>query len=459
MATKIDLRRTLSFGFEQTFTIENWWSDEGFTATSDTPLKRKKMLALAKAIAEVLNGTFKESVDIWDHMQYETFDDKGNTSFVVTMDPGCIEVKTPPVLFDQIETMALPLFQAATIAEVVPYRNWWYGVKGGTEGGCHVNMGGLTQSKNPLKKEPELVVKYAAYIHNRPYLHYPFMGIDVGSEGNAMRMDEKPEYDEVADAFENYCDLYADGESLTAAKTYKYFKNTNLITEKASFPSLYKFKSPLYFIEDRAQEALRSAEEFKLVAGMKLKIMEHLQKQISPEQLTAFGPNLHKDELTSYSLWSDFQSWANEMELNPVDFQCFFDRQFPKLWMGKNVPQRFGMKEGRRQRIITDIVKRDDVIVSKKVDTSYKRFEIYYYTQENEDLFFEIKAQGIEYKSSIIKHTGLLGFGDIGQAFYEYIDIKYDKDNPILHIKLKDMNSNKTIETGNFNINDMQWCQ
>ena len=457
MAAKTDLRSTLSFGFEQTFTIENWWSDEGFTATSDTQLKRKKMLEMAEAIAKVLNGSFKESVDIWGHMQYETFDDKGDASFVVTMDPGSIEVKTPPVLIDEVENMAIPLFEAAEVAGVVPYRNWWYGVKGGTEGGCHVNMGGMTQSKNPLKKEPELVVKYAAYIHNRPFLHYPFMGIDVGSEGNAMRMDEKPEYDEVADAFEDYSDLYADGETLTAAKTYKHFKNTNLISEKASFPSLFKFKSPLYFIEDRAQEALRSADEFKLVAEIRFKIMEYLQEQKSPEQLKAFSTSLHKEDLTSYSLWADFQSWANEMNLNPISFQRFFDRQFPKLWMGQKPPQKFGMKEGRRQRVITNIVKRDDVVVSKKVDTHYKRFELYYYTQKNEDLFFEVEAEGIEHKSSIIRHTGFLGFGDLGQAFFEYIDIKYDKDNPVLYIKLRDMNTNQIIEEAAFNINDMQW--
>lgn len=459
MPTKNDLRKTLSFGFEQTFTIENWWTDEGFTATSDTPLKREKMLALARAIADVLGGSFIESVDIWDHMQYETFDDKGKPSFIVTMDPGSIEVKTPPVLFNEVESMAQPLFEAAQKAGVVPYRNWWYGIQGGTEGGCHVNMGGLTQAKNPLKKEPELVVKYSAYIHNRPFLHYPFMGIDVGAEGNAMRMDEKPDYDEVADAFEDYKDIYEDGETLTAAKTYQFFKNTNLIREKASFPSLYKFKAPLYFIEDRAQEALRSAEDFKLVAELRLKILEYLQGQKYPEGLISFGPSLHNEDLTSYSLWADFQYWANEMDVNPVPYQRFFDRQFPKLCKGINPPERFGLKEGRRQRVITDIKKRGDVVVSKNVDTSYKRFELYYYTEKNEDFYFEIEADSIEHKSSIYRHNGFLGFGDAGQAFYEYIDIKYDKDNPVLNIKLKQMGNDKLIEEAKFNINDMQWCE
>lgn len=457
MSTKANLRKTLSFGFEQTFSIENWWTEEGFTATSDTPLKRAKMLALAEAIAKVLNGSFKESVDIWDHMQYETFDEDGNASFVVTMDPGSIEVKTPPVLIDQVEQMAMPLFEAAQEAGVVPYRNWWYGYQGGTEGGCHVNMGGLTSETNPLKKEPDLVVKYAAYIHNRPFLHYPFMGVDVGAEGNAMRMDEKSNFNLVQDAFDDYISLIEDGELLTAAKTYKHFEKTNLISEKASFPSLYKFKSPLYFIEDRAQEALRSAEEFKLVAQMRLKIMTHLQEQTTPEELKEFDDSLHKENLTSYSLWADFQYWANELKINPVPYQRFFDRQFPTLWMGQKPPQKFALKEGRRQRVITEIIKRGDVVVSKKVDTSFKRFELEYYTENDEECFFEVEADGIEFKSSIFKNRGYLGFGKPGVAFYEYFDIKFNKDNPKIKIKFLDLKTNDLIEEAVFDINNMQW--
>ncbi len=93
------LAKKLTFGFEQTFTIPNWWTDEGFCATSDTPLKREKMAQFAQSLADELKGIFKESVDIWDHLQYETFDNQGRPSFIVTMDPGSIEVKTPPCLY------------------------------------------------------------------------------------------------------------------------------------------------------------------------------------------------------------------------------------------------------------------------------------------------------------------------------------------------------------------------
>jgi hypothetical protein len=457
MAKKIDLSKSLSFGFEQTFTIPNWWTEPGFNATSDTPLKREKMLDLTHAIVKELKGSFKESKDIWNHMQYETFDAKGNPSFIVTMDPGSIEVKTPPVLFKDIEKMAIPLFKAAEKAGVVPYRNWWYGIQGGTEGGCHVNMGGLSKESNPLKKYPELVVKYSAYIHNRPHLHYPFMSIDVGPEGNAMRMDEKEGFDDVLDAFAEYVDMYNNGEKLSAPQTYKLFQETNLVTNKSSFPSLYKFKAPLYFIEDRAQEALRSAEEFSLVAELRLKILQSLMDQSLPEPLTLFDSSLHKSKLTSYNLWADFQYWANQMNINPIPYQRFFERQFPKLWMGENSPTQFGLKEGRRPRKILDVKKRGETIISKTVDTNYKRFELYYYTENDQLLSFKIEAEGLEEQSPMFKNHGYLGFGNAGIAYYQYFDIKMDPNNPVVKIKLIENQSQKVLETANFNMNDMKW--
>jgi uncharacterized protein (DUF2126 family) len=453
MPKPVNLRSTLTFGFEQTFTILNWWTDEGFTATSDTPLKREKMLDLTKALVKVMKGSYKESLDIWDHMQYETFDSNGNPSFVVTMDPGSIEVKSDPVLCDQVEDMAKPLFEAAELANVVPYRNWWYGVQGGTEGGCHVNMGGLTPESNPLIKRPDLVVKYSAYIHNRPFLHYPFMGLDVGPEGNAMRMDEKKGFDKVKEAFITYSKL----ENLSAQETYNHFENTNLITDKASYPSLYKFKSPLFFIEDRGQEALRSAEDFKLVTELRMIILEKLLNDSKPEEIKSFGTDLHKLKLTSYSLWEDYQNWANEVGINPVNYQRFFDRQFPSLISGKSTPLKFTLKEGRRPRVIKDIIKNGETVVSKTVDTSFKRFELVYYSENQEEFDFNIEVEGIEEESPITKHNGFLGLGKQGQAFYKYFDIKFNKENAKMKISLIDLKSKSVIEECIFDINNMQW--
>ncbi len=438
-----NLRESLTFGFEQTFTTPDWWTEPGFTATSDTPMKREKMLDLAVKLAEELGGRYFESKDIWDHMQYEVTDETDETRFYVTMDPGSIEVKTPPCLASEVQVMAIPLFIAAEKAELVPYRNWWYGVQAGTEGGCHVNMGGFTPETNPLKSEPELVVKYAAYIHNRPWLHYPFMGIDVGPEGNAMRMDEKKEFKQVQEKFHEYTQLLIKGTKPDAQQTYDFFKDTNLINEKASFPSLYKFKQDLFFIEDRGQESLRCARDFFLVTELRMQILEHLQTQDTPEELLEF-PNLHQEELTSFSLWNKFQTWAQSFDLPIDEYKQFFARQFPSLQAGENIPQNFMIKDGRRPRVIKDIQKRGDVIVSKTIDTRYKRFEIF--SENKGDIEFEIEAEGIEFTSP--RYT-------IDGVKFHYIDIKYNQEKPNIKITLS--SNNKEVESAIFNIHNMMW--
>lgn len=439
----LNLRNNMTFGFEQTFTIPDWWTEEAFISTSDTPKKREMMLAMAKELSKELNGKYFESKDIWDHMQYEVTDESEKTQFFVTMDPGSIEVKTPPCLVAETQNMARPMFVAAERAGLVAYRNWWYGVQGGTEGGCHVNMGGFTQENNPLFKEPELVVKYAAFVHNRPWLHHPFMGIDVGPQGNATRMDEKEGFEQVKLAFEDYKKLYESGKNLDPQATYDHFEKTNLIAEKSSFPSLYKFKTGLFLIEDRAQESLRSAEEFSLVSELRMQIFERLQKDKSVESLKTF-PKLHEEDLTSFALWEKFQVWAQDFDLPTDKYRRFFDRQFPNLMGGVNVPALILIKDGRRPRKITDIKKRGETIISKTIDTHFKRFEILT-TKNNGEL--SVKAQGIE------KFSKARTIAD--GTTYHYLDIKYDEAHPVVEIELSA--KGKLIEFGKFNIHNMTW--
>ena len=440
---KINLADNLTFGFEQTFTIEDWWTDPGFTATSDTPKKREKMLEFSIALADELNGKYFESLDIWKHMQYEVTDKSGVTQFFVTMDPGSIEVKSPPCLIKDVEKMAAPLFIAAKKANVVAYRNWWYGVKGGTEGGCHVNMGGFTEETNPLKNNPSLVVKYASYIHNRPWLHFPFMGLDVGPGGNAMRMDEKENFSLVKETFTNYIDLSHQQKTLTPMETYRFFEKTNLIADKSSYPSLYKFKDGLFLIEDRGQESLRSARDFYLVSLIRLKIFEYLEKTDVPESLQTFE-NIHSDYLTSIFLWEKFEVWANEMGLPTEEFKVFFERQFPILCSGQNIPKNIFINDGRRPRVITDIQKRGDVVISKTIDTTQKRFEVYTHLSDNID--FKIEADGIQHISKKYNINGVQ---------LHYIDLKYNPEKPEISIQIS--KDKQVLESCVFNAKNMMW--
>lgn len=367
----MSLRDQLTFGFEQTFTVGDWWTESGFVSTSDTPLKRAKMKAMADEFAPLLNGKVVESLDIYNHLQYEVTDASGVTQFYVTMDPGSIEVKTPPCLLKDVERVNAPMFEAAERAGLVAYRNWWYGVKGGTEGGCHVNMGGFTAATNPLRQRPEIVVRYFAWLHNHPEFHYPFMGLDTGPGGNAQRMDEHETINALAPIEE-----LLSTPALAANQVREALKETTLVKEKSSMPSLTKFKGPDYLLEDRGQEAVRSARELFLVCDWRMRLFEQLQNHCP--QLEHFPQgHWHGHRLSSAYLWQRFLETAKTLGLDPASYQVFFERQFPALRAGQNIPQAFALHEGRRPRVITDVQKRNDIVISKTIDTRHKRLELH----------------------------------------------------------------------------------
>lgn len=382
---KSGIRQLLSFGFEQTFTTPDWWVDPGFVATSNTPLKLEKMKLLAEKLAQVTGGWFIQTEDMYKHLQYETFLVDGTPSFVVTMDPGSIEVKSPAMLIEGMEETMRPLFEAAELAGLVPYRNWWYGIKTGTEGGCHVNMAGLTPEANPLRADPRLVMAYAAFFHNNPSIHYPFMGVDVGPGGNCMRMDEHvldPHSNHAPgtlDSVERFAALSRrinQGERPSASEVEAHFKGSKIAEDKHSAPSFYKFKAPAYFIEDRAVESLREPRDFFLVSDLRLRILESFGAEPTIEPLQEFGPELHREQLCSTWLWHEFGVMAKRIELDAEPYRRFFDRQFPVLKMGEEVPSLLEVREGRRPRVITDIKMRGDLIINKTIDPSYARLEL-----------------------------------------------------------------------------------
>jgi hypothetical protein len=379
----MDLRKNLSFGFETTFTIPEWWNEPGFCSGWETPHKLGLMKKTADGLIKRIGGNYKISKDPYQADQFELFDANGVATFKVTSEPGSIEINTPPALVADIKKMMAPLYEAAEEAGLVTYRTWWYGWKGGTSGGCHVNMAGFTDETNPIKADPILVLKYFAYFHNRPWLHYPFMGPDIGQGGNCMRMDEHGE--EISSSmlrFEEARKKIESGWTPTCDDIYEFFVGVPLREVKHCAPTLRKVRAPYYLIEDRAMEMLRSADECLSVCELRVRILEGLQKQNGIEELKNLNPKMHGEDLSYGSLWKNLQTEAKKWDMDPVQFKTFMDRQFPVLEMGVEtgvgVPKTFYLREGRRPRKIMGVNEAvGSLVLSKKVDTRYKRLEFH----------------------------------------------------------------------------------
>ncbi len=112
-------------------------------------------------------------------------------SMSVTPDPGVIEVNVAPTAsFSEQKQQLETLYVEARLARLSTESFDVDGTHGGTGGGNHITLGGITPADSPLLRRPDLLVSLLTYWQRHPALSYLFAGRFVGTTSQAPRVDE-----------------------------------------------------------------------------------------------------------------------------------------------------------------------------------------------------------------------------------------------------------------------------
>lgn len=271
-------------------------------------------------------------------------------STTITPDPGVIEVNVAPTAsFDEQRQQLETLYEQARLARLSTESFDVDGSHGGTGGGNHITLGGVTPADSPLLRRPDLLVSLLTYWQGHPSLSYLFTGRFVGTTSQAPRVDEgrAEALYELEIAFAEIARLAASSTGrppqpwLTDRALRHLLTDITGNTHRAEFciDKLYSPDSP------RGRLGLLELRGFEMPPHLRMAMVQSLlvRSLVSwfwdeplRDPLIRHGPNLHGRYLLPHFLIHNIADVAADLRAHGIAFETswldpFTEFRFPRI--------------------------------------------------------------------------------------------------------------------------------
>ncbi|APE37930.1 transglutaminase [Nocardia mangyaensis] len=278
-------------------------------------------------------------------------------TFSVTPDPGVIEVNIMPTSsFAEQADVLSTLYEQARLARLSTESFDVDGTHGGTGGGNHITLGGISPARSPLLRRPDLLVSMLTYWQRHPALSYLFAGRFIGPTSQAPRADEGREgaLYELEIAFAEIARLTA--EQAVGAATPSEIQSApwhidralrHLLTDLTGNTHRAEFCIDKLYSPDSARGRLGLLElrGFEMPPHFQMAMVQSLLvrglvamfwDQPYRASLLRHGDNLHGRYLLPHFLMSDIAEVAADLRANGIDFDTswldpFTEFRFPRI--------------------------------------------------------------------------------------------------------------------------------
>lgn len=273
---------------------------------------------------------------------YEPPKDYRIKKFLITPDPGVIEVNIHPVeTWPELVKNTEALYEDARQTRLGTEKFMLDGRHSGTGGGNHVTFGGWTPANSPFLRRPDLLRSLVTFWQHHPALSYLFSGLFVGPTSQSPRVDEGRDemLYELEIAFKEMPDGIVDQPWLTDRLMRNLLIDITGNTHRAEF-CIDKLYAPgtasgrQGILEFRGFEMPPHAR-MSLVQILLLRcLISRFWKTPYKQNLVRWGTSLHDKFMLPHYVWEDMRDVVRDLNEHGYPFQlewlaAFEEFRFP----------------------------------------------------------------------------------------------------------------------------------